>query len=59
MTSADNLFELVVHGLFIAVVITGYGAVFALIDVYTGRLWPSIIAHMVINGIGVLTYLLT
>jgi membrane protease YdiL (CAAX protease family) len=59
VTSADNLFELVVHGLFIAVVITGYGAVFALIDVYTGRLWPSIIAHMVINGIGVLTYLLT
>jgi membrane protease YdiL (CAAX protease family) len=59
VTSADSLFELVVHGLFIAVVITGYGAVFALIDVYTGRLWPSIIAHMVINGVGVVTYLLT
>ena len=59
VTSASNLGELAVQGLFIAVVITGYGLVFALLDVYTGRLWPSIIAHMVINGIGVVSYLAT
>ncbi len=59
VTSAAGLADFVVQGLFIAVVITGYGLVFALLDVYTGRLWPSIIAHMVINGIGVVTYLAT
>lgn len=59
VTSATDLGELALHGLFIAVVITGYGAVFALLDVWTGRLWPSIIAHMAINGIGVVTYLAT
>jgi membrane protease YdiL (CAAX protease family) len=59
VTSASNYGELAVQGLFIAVVITGYGLVFALLDVYTGRLWPSIISHMVINGIGVVSYLAT
>ena len=38
VTSASNLAEFAVQGLFIAVVITGYGLVFALLDVYTGRL---------------------
>jgi membrane protease YdiL (CAAX protease family) len=59
VTSAESLSELALHGLFIAVVITGYGVVFAVLDVWTGRLWPSIIAHMVINGIGVVTFLAT
>lgn len=59
VTSAASLSELALHGIFIGIVITGYGAVFALLDVYTGRLWPSIIAHMVINGIGVVSYLAT
>jgi membrane protease YdiL (CAAX protease family) len=59
VTSASNLADFAVRGLFIAVVITGYALVFALLDVHTGRLWPSIIAHMVINGIGVVSYLTT
>jgi hypothetical protein len=57
VTSASNLAEFALQGLFISVVITGYGVVFALLDVYTGRLWPSIIAHMLVNGVGVVTYL--
>jgi membrane protease YdiL (CAAX protease family) len=57
VTSASGLGELAVHGLFISVVISGYGLIFALVVVRTGRLAPSIIAHMVINGLGVVTYL--
>jgi membrane protease YdiL (CAAX protease family) len=57
VTSASSWGEFALQGLFIGVVITGYGVVFALLDVYTGRLWPSIIAHMVVNGVGVVTYL--
>jgi hypothetical protein len=59
VTSAASLGELALHGIFIGIVITGYGAVFALLDVYTGRLWPSIVAHMVVNGVGVVGYLVT
>jgi membrane protease YdiL (CAAX protease family) len=59
VTSASSIWELALHGIFIGVVITGYGAVFAMLDMYTGRLWPSIVAHMVINAIGVVTYLAT
>jgi membrane protease YdiL (CAAX protease family) len=59
VTSASSLAELALHGVFIGVVITGYGVVFALLTVYTGRLWPAIVAHMVINGVGVVTYLAT
>jgi membrane protease YdiL (CAAX protease family) len=59
VTSASGLGELALHGLFISVVITGYGLIFALVVVRTGRLAPSIIAHMVINGLGVVTYLAT
>lgn len=59
VTSASSLAELALHGVFIGVVITGYGAVFALLTVYTGRLWPAIVAHMVVNGVGVVTSLAT
>jgi membrane protease YdiL (CAAX protease family) len=59
VTSASSLGELALHGLFIAIVISGYGLIFALVVVRTGRLAPSIIAHMVINGLGVITYLAT
>lgn len=59
VTSASSLGDFAVQGLFIAVTITGYGLVFAVLDMFTGRLWPSIVAHMVINGIGVVTFLFT
>jgi len=59
VTSASSLGELALHGIFIGVVITGYGVVFAVLTVYTGRLWPAIVAHMVINGVGVVGYLAT
>ena len=43
------------HGLFISGVTATYGAVFALLVVRAGgRLGPSIVAHMVVNGIGVI-----
>lgn len=59
VTSATDLADFALQGVFIAVVITLYGAVFALLDIYTGRLAPSIIAHVVVNGVGVVSYLLT
>jgi len=59
VTSATDLGDFLVQGVFIAVVITVYGLVFALLDTYTGRLAPSIIAHMVVNGVGVVSFLLT
>jgi hypothetical protein len=43
------------HGLFITGVTAAYGAVFALLVVRAGgRLGPSIVAHMVVNGVGVI-----
>jgi len=43
------------HGLFISGVTATYGAVFALLVVRAGgRLGPSIVAHMVVNGVGVI-----
>lgn len=43
------------HGLFVSGVTAAYGAVFALVVVRAGgRLGPSIVAHMVVNGIGVI-----
>jgi membrane protease YdiL (CAAX protease family) len=59
VTSASSLEEFALHGLFVSVVITGYGLIFALVVVRTGRLAPAIIAHMLINGLGVVTYLAT
>jgi membrane protease YdiL (CAAX protease family) len=39
---------------FIVLVTAGYGAVFALIVIRAdGRLGPSIIAHMIVNSVGV------
>jgi membrane protease YdiL (CAAX protease family) len=59
VTSASSLSELALYGLFVSIVITGYGLIFALVVVRTGRLAPAIIAHMLINGLGVVTYLAT
>lgn len=59
VTSATDLADLALQGVFVAVVITLYGLVFALLATYTGRLAPPIIAHMVVNGVGVVSYLLT
>jgi membrane protease YdiL (CAAX protease family) len=59
VTSASDLSEFVVHGMFVSIVITGYGLIFAFVVARTGRLAPSIIAHMLINGLGVVTYLAT
>ncbi len=43
------------HGLFISAVTASYGAVFALLVIRAGgRLGSSIIAHMVVNGVGVI-----
>lgn len=49
-----------IHAGFIVAVTMAYGFVFALIDIRNdGRLGPSIIAHMVVNGVGVAAALLT
>ena len=46
------------HGLFISGVTATYGAVFALLVIRSGgRLGPSIVAHMVVNGVGVVAAL--
>ena len=46
------------HGLFISGVTATYGAAFALLVVRVGgRLGPAIIAHMVVNGVGVVSAL--
>jgi membrane protease YdiL (CAAX protease family) len=46
------------HGLFISAVTAAYGAVFAVLVIRSaGRLAPSIIAHMVVNGVGVVAAL--
>ena len=46
------------HGLFITGVTATYGAAFALLVVRAGgRLGPSIVAHMVVNGVGVISAL--
>lgn len=43
------------HGLFIAGVTAAYGAVFALLVIRAGgRLGPAIVAHMIVNGVGVI-----
>lgn len=49
-----------IHAGFIVAVTMAYGFVFAMIDVRNGgRIGPSIIAHMVVNGVGVAAALLT
>lgn len=46
------------HGLFISAVTASYGAVFAVLVIRAGgRLGPSIVAHMVVNGVGVIAAL--
>ena len=46
------------HGLFISAVTATYGAVFAVLVIRSaGRLAPSIVAHMVVNGVGVVAAL--
>lgn len=44
-----------VHGVFIVFVTGLYGGVFALLAVWRDRIGASIVAHMVVNGTGVLT----
>lgn len=49
----------IVHAGFIVLVTMAYGFVFALVDVRAeGRIGPSIVAHMVVNGVGVAAALL-
>jgi len=40
-------------GLFIVVVTASYGALFAVLAVWSRRLGPSIVAHALVNGVGV------
>lgn len=48
------------HSGFIVLVTMAYGFVFAIVDIRSeGRLGPSIVAHMVVNGVGVAAALLT
>lgn len=49
-----------VYAGFIVLVTMAYGFVFALVDIRNeGRIGPSIVAHMVVNGVGVAAALLT
>jgi uncharacterized protein len=42
------------EAMFIVAVTGAYGLVFALLAVWRGRLGPAVVAHMAVNGIGVL-----
>jgi membrane protease YdiL (CAAX protease family) len=49
----------IAEGLFIVGVTAAYGAVLAVLATTTRRLGAPIVAHMVINGVGVAAALLT
>lgn len=46
------------HGVFIVAVTACYGAMFAWLTVWRDRLGPAIVAHMVVNGTGVVVTLI-